>query len=305
MELLIHADDFGITLEQSKIILGLTSAGGGPLNSLSVMANSPQFESCMALLDDAPADLHIGVHLNFVEGACCADPRDVSLLVDEKGVFCLGYGGLLKSSFGAAGKELRRQVEIEARAQIVRVVERLPQVGTHLRLDGHQHTQLIPGVFDGICNLIEHDRLHVEYLRIPAEPTLPFLSPAVFGQVSPVNWIKHALLNILWMRDRRRWKDLYAQWGSDPRALFCGVAFSGAMTAERVGRVLPQLAHTACKQGRSLEVLFHPGRVARPQDCLNPNLPGFVAFSCGEGRDLEAAALRDPSLVQAFKEIRR
>ena len=78
------------------------------------------------------------MHLNFVEGPCCADPVDVPLLVDEKGMFKLGYGGLLAGSWGARSAELRRQLTVEAAAQIARVVGRFPELAGHLRVDGHQ-----------------------------------------------------------------------------------------------------------------------------------------------------------------------
>ena len=106
MDFIFHADDFGITPEQSRRILECCDdypGGAGLLNSLSILAGSPRFEECADLLDGRPDGLRVGVHLNFVEGPCCADPVDVPLLVDEKGMFKLGYGGLLAGSWGAGG----------------------------------------------------------------------------------------------------------------------------------------------------------------------------------------------------------
>lgn len=85
MDVIIHADDFGIEPAQSARILeccaGVAGAScgekgdaekgaagqGGLLNSLSIFANSPRFEDCAALLDARPEGLRLGVHLNFVE----------------------------------------------------------------------------------------------------------------------------------------------------------------------------------------------------------------------------------------------
>ena len=80
MDFIFHADDFGITPEQSRRILECCDGcpgGRGLLNSLSVLAGSPRFEECASLLDGRPEGLRVGVHLNFVEGPCCADPAAV------------------------------------------------------------------------------------------------------------------------------------------------------------------------------------------------------------------------------------
>lgn len=307
MDFIFHADDFGITLGQSKRILeccGDYPGGRGVLNSLSVLAGSPCFEECCALLDERPKTLRVGVHLNFVEGPCCADPADIPLLVDEKGLFKLGYGGLLAGSYGRGAAELRRQLTTEALAQISRVVGRFPELAGHLRVDGHQHTQLIPVVFDAMLDAIRQSGCTLEYLRVPAEPTGAFVRSDVAGTIKPVNWVKHALLNTLWRRDRRVLAGSGLARYEEASAVFCGVLFSGHMDEERVCRVLPALAEEAGHRDMALELLFHPGRVGSAAECLNPALPGFVEFSCGEGRDVEHDALRSPKLAHALEAVR-
>lgn len=315
MDVIIHADDFGIEPAQSARILeccagasgGEKDGGaekdaagqGGLLNSLSIFANSPRFEDCAALLDARPEGLRLGVHLNFVEGKSCAAPDEVPLLVDEQGFFKLGYGGLLAGSFGGGAAELSRQLEVEAAAQIARVVGRFPHMADHLRLDGHQHTQLIPAVFKAVLAAAKNPDYHLDYLRIPAEPTAAFLQSGTARTIEPINWVKHELLNRLWQIDRR----LLAESGlgayEQISAVFCGVLFSGHMDEDRVSAVLPGLAQVAEKRGMKLELLFHPGRENDPMQCLNPNLPGFVEFSCSEGRDTEHNALLSKKLQEA------
>lgn len=307
MDFIFHADDFGITLEQSKRILECCDdypGGHGLLNSLSVLAGSPRFEECARLLDERPDSLHVGVHLNFVEGPCCADPASVPLLVDEKGMFKLGYGGLLVGSWGKNAPELRRELAIEAGAQIARVVWRFPELREHLRVDGHQHTQLIPAVFDATLEAIRNSGCALEYLRIPVEPTAAFLCSGVAGTVKPVNWVKHVLLNTLWRRDRCVLAESGLASYEKVSAVFCGVLFSGCMDQGRVSKVLPALVDEATRREMSLELLFHPGRVASAEECLNPRLPGFVEFSCGEGRDIEHDALRSEELRASFEAVR-
>jgi chitin disaccharide deacetylase len=301
MVVIFHADDFGITLDQSKRILECCSGvpgGHGLLNSLSILANSPHFEECAELLDARPKSLRVGVHLNFVEGPCVADPTQIPMLVDERGMFKLGYGGLLAAS-ALHGAELARQVEIEAAAQVERVVGRFPELAGALRLDGHQHTHLIPAVFRGVLAVASRPEYTLEYLRIPAEPAAPFKAAGVAGSIEPINRVKRGLLNYLWGRDRRAFESAGLGSFEEKSAVFCGLSFSGHMDAERVSAVYPHLRDVAEKRGCALELLFHPGRVAAPELCLNPELPGFVEFSCGEGRDVEHDALQSAELAAA------
>ncbi len=309
MAVIIHADDFGIEPAQSARILECCAGMGegeaaekGLLNSLSIFANSPRFDECAALLDARPEGLRLGVHLNFVEGPCCADAAEIPLLVDEKGFFKLGYGGLLSGSFGGGAAELSRQLEVEAAAQIERVVARFPHMADHLRLDGHQHTQLIPAVFKAVLGAAAGCGYHLDYLRIPAEPTAAFLRSGCAGTIAPINWVKHELLNRLWQMDRRLLEESGLGSYQDISAVFCGVLFSGHMDENRVAAVLPGLTSVAEKRDMQLELLFHPGRVNDARQCLNPDLPGFVEFSCGEGRDVEHDALLSAKLAQAVGE---
>ena len=307
MSVIFTADDFGITPEQSRRILECSSmapGGKGLLSSVSVLATSPRFEECAPLLDACSDELRISVHLNFVEGPCAANPEDLPLLVDEKGFFKLGYGGLLAASVGPRSAELERELTLEAKAQAARIVARFPRAARHLCLDGHQHTQLIPAVFRAMLATAADPAYSLEYLRIPVETAGPARAAGVAASVKPVNWVKHALLGTLWSRDRRMLEASGLGPYEDRSAVFSGVLFSGQMDKARVSAVLPGLAEEAQRRGMGLELLFHPGRVDAPEHCLNPSLPGFVEFSCGEGRDIEHEALRSAELAAAFGALR-
>ena len=100
--LIIHADDFGITVEQSKAILELSDAcgGHGALSSMSMFANSPAFNECAELVRpfvDA-GKIKLGLHLNIVEGHPVSNPDDVPLLVNERGTFSHSFMGYLMAS---------------------------------------------------------------------------------------------------------------------------------------------------------------------------------------------------------------
>lgn len=289
MDVIIHADDFGITPEQSRTILAC--AREGVLNSTSVIVASPAFEECARLLAEAPEGFRVALHLNLVEGKASADPSQIPLLVGEDGMFNRSFVDLFRMSMSGRADELARQVAIETSAQIDRLASAVPGFREHLRVDGHQHFQLIPAVFRGMMDAIERSGGTLEYLRVPAEPLGPFLPPRVFFGISPVNWVKHMILNWCWRRDRRRLPN-YTQ----VSALFCGVLFSGQMSAERVLATFPSYVERARRAGMDVEFLFHPGGVADPSECLNPQLEGFVAFYQSEGRAIEKSALMQLSL---------
>lgn len=296
---IVHADDYGVSVAQSELILGCSSmlGGNGALNSLSIMANSPVFTQCADLLEatlteHAPASsaFHIGVHINVVEGRCCANAADIPLLVDASGMFCLSFIQMLRLSYSARHDELQRQLETEVAAQLGTVARRFPQMRGHMRIDGHQHFQLIPALFNAVLAVVAREGYHLDYLRIPAEPILPFLqTPSVLFSIKPINWPKHWILNWLWRRDRKSLEQAGYTYPCTC-ATFLGILLSGNMDAMRVGRLLPHLRDYAERRDLRTELLFHPGSIA-PEDCLNPELTGFVAFYNSEGREHEREAL--------------
>ncbi len=288
MDILFHADDFGIDEEQSRRILACGDAtdGSGALNSLSILANSPRFDVCATLLDPYIERIHVGVHLNVVEGKCCSDPALIPLLVDDSGFFKWSFIAMLRKSVGPDRVMLREQLQREIRAQIDRVVQRFPSLADSLRIDSHQHFHLIPLMFDAVVAAVNESEYTLHYLRIPAEPLVPFLDRHIFFTLRPVNWIKHSILNFLWRFDRHQYplKD-------ETPAVFCGILLSGHMDAARLAVLKPMFEKYAQRRGAALEFLFHPGAVNSPAECLDPRLSGFVDFYLSEGRDVEAAAL--------------
>ena len=99
----IHADDFGITPGQAKDILSLSSScgGDGALNSVSIFANSPAFHEAASLAQPHAnrGVLRVCLHLNLVEGPSIADPKRISLLVNERGMFDNDFVGLLQAGY--------------------------------------------------------------------------------------------------------------------------------------------------------------------------------------------------------------
>lgn len=292
MEIIVHADDFGITLEQSKLILARSSqcGGEGALNSTSALVTSPHFGECAAFAKpfvDAGL-IKMGLHVNLVEGPALCSPEEAPLLVGANGMFRQSFAKMLLYSSGSKRAVLTQQVRQEVRAQIRALLQAFPQLRGALRVDSHQHFHLIPAVFDGLMAAIQDEGCTLEYLRIPAEPLAPFLSAnAVRKQVSAVNIVKNQLLNGLWKRCASAYPDQLPK-----PAAFYGLALSGCMQHIADEGFLRGIISKAEQEGRDIELLFHPGGVASVDECLAPHLRGFCEFYLSENREAEAAVLR-------------
>lgn len=291
--ILFHADDFGMNKIQSQRILDCSSAcgGHGALNSLSIMANSHAFDECADMLEPFMDRLHVTLHVNVVEGPCCANPSDIPLLVDDDGIFCLSFAQMLSMSWfsNTAKKEaLHRQLVCEVGAQLDKFLARWPQMKDHLRIDSHQHFHLIPTLFHAVLEVIQSRGCTLEFMRIPAEPLTPFVqTPSIWFKIPAINWIKHWLLNYLWRLDKKYFPDYQTK-----SAVFCGINFSGHMTPDRVFALYPRLLDYAQTHHMELEMLFHPGGFDDPALAMNPRLSGFVAFYTSPLRHEEARSLQ-------------
>lgn len=286
MGVAFHADDYGITEQQARDILALSSAcgGDGALSSVSIFVNSPAFEIAADLARPyvESGALRMALHLNLVEGRPCANTAEVPLLVNARGTFCNDFVGLLKLSHGPQCWEFRRQLQRECEAQITRYLQAFPQMKDVLRLDSHQHTHAVPAVFDAAMAAVREQGCTLVHLRCPVEPLRPHR--AVGNHMPPINLAKDALITWLWRSNRGKVPAGCAS------SLFCGVVLSGAM--DKVSWPLVEAFDSIARdRAQNVEVLFHPVSVPIEQ-CLDPQNEPFAQACASEARDREAACLR-------------
>ena len=265
------ADDYGLNESSSARIRQCVACGG--LNKVSVFPNfgSPDLSALQNTL--------ISLHLNLVEGTCMAPADEVNLLAGEAGTFRHTFGGLFLHSI-LRKKRFEAQVYTEIRSQVRHFQSLLP-LGTPFGIDSHQHTHMIPGVFRALVRVLREEAINVSYLRIPAEPILPFLqTPSLWFTYRPVNLIKQWLLNFLWLINKPMLKHIPV-----PTANFFGILFSGQMDEPRVRKLLPKFIRRAAKSGRDIEVLFHPG-YPEPDEA-NLNTLAFERFYRSKNRTVE------------------
>ncbi len=291
MALIIHADDYGITVEQARAILDLSDAcgGHGALSSVSIFTNSPAFEESAALIRPyvESGAITAGVHLNVVEGRPLSQTRDVPLLVNERGTFSHSFTGyLLASSLRTFDRDgMREQLAREFHAQIERFLEAFPSERGHLRIDTHQHTHMVPLVHDALTAACRRADCQVSTARIPVEALGPhFSSFKRIAAIRPINLVKNALLGFLAPHCR---EDL-EEGCTIPE--FSGIVLSGCMQ-KTTPDLLADLEAHASAHGRDLEVLFHPVSVPLEQ-CLDPENVPFASACASPGRDAEAALIR-------------
>lgn len=275
------ADDFGMTEATCRRILDCHAHG--ILNKISVLPNT-KLENISEMLEECDG-LDISVHINLVEGQCVSDKSELPLLVDSDGHFKNSFTGLLFLSLTHT-KEFRSQVKREIKAQLARAKSIFPS-GTPLSIDSHQHTNMIPVIFRVLAEVIEEEKLDVKYIRIPAEPVLPYLAlPSFYTQYLTINFVKQIVLNTCNLLNGRVRRRLNIR-----SAVFCGVMFSGNMSAPRVDKLLPKYKKYAAGKRSDVEFLFHPGYTEAGEEFFDDRKTGFHDFYLSKGRKAEYDAL--------------
>jgi len=282
-----HADDYGISINNSKRIIQLTEAKR--LDSFSIIANMGCFEECMELLRNAWPKLEnkplISIHINLIDGYKLSS--SVSNDIQDN-----SWGRLFIKSLlpGSKRKALRAELSKEIAAQIKAVYTELSSLKNDdsspiaLRLDSHVHTHMIPVVFDAMTDALEDLNLlsEVTYIRNSAEPLCMFFTTkGVKGTFSYINVIKNIILNMLSKRVSKKCLKYNISTG-----ILWGLILSGRMDTQRIDALLPQMESYASSKDKYLEVLCHPGIVLPSENRPEYGKDDLVAFF-SPNRDIE------------------
>ncbi len=287
-----HADDYGVTLEQSARILECYTQGA--LNSISVIPNAPQLAECLQLLQTAEHSSQKGkirrvLHLNFVEGKPAAPIEKVVMLVDETGYFNCSFIKLLAWSYTKRGndrKQLKKQLKTEIAAQMEQVFCKVDYQIT--AIDSHQHYHMIPIVQEALLEVLVEKEYTIEEIRIPVDPLLPLLkTPELWFKVPLINWMKWGILWIHAGKSRRQFRDRKI---SSP--IFFGIFFTCEMRQDVVACLLPKYQAYAQKKGENLELMFHPGNLTSSKELLDERSEELKEFYLSENRKEEAVCLK-------------
>lgn len=285
--IIYHADDYGISVNASKDILSLVEKGA--LNSFSIMPNMSCFKECMELLtpvlDAHRNSLTIALHINLFEGHCCADPKDIPLLVNPDGMFQPEWTWFFWHSYLWGRNKLRKQLAIEIAAQIKQFLIAMP-MDYVLCLDSHQHSHMIPVVWDALKDVVTQNKYHVQYVRISREPLVPYLRcPYLYRTYSNINIIKNLVIQFCSIHTRLhpiiKQQGKYRMWG---------LIMGGTMDFMRIQKLMP-LFKKYGKDPDTLELLFHPGLLLQTEVTEEYNKREFVNAETSPCRETEHRSL--------------
>lgn len=282
--LIFHADDYGLSKNVSIDILKL--AQKGLLDSISILPNMNCFDFCIEMLFNNPnshvRNLLISIHLNLMEGHCCAPPSQVPLLVDSNGYFKLSWSFLFMISYHPLlRKQYKEQLSIELNAQIKLFLKKMPS-NYQLRIDSHQHTHLIPVVWDALFEVIKNNHYTCEFIRIPIEPILPyFMVPSLYLSYGLLAFPKNIALHFCAIHARGRTiipsKNRFSLWG---------IAMGGHMDTQRILKLFPYFKKY-CKPPNMLCMLFHPGTLLPNEFSPEYSNPAFRIVESAPQREME------------------
>lgn len=299
----IHADDYALTLNTSKDMLECMRAGR--LDSISIVSNMSCFEACMALLAEAIPQLPflplMSVHLDFVEGRSLAGRKAAPDLTKENSdLMGLGWGGLFAASYVPGRRNrIKAQLKREIKAQIEKAqpaIEKCMEIAAAsgvrcgqkgLRIDSHQHAHMIPVVWEAVLEVVREEGYKLEYIRNSKEVLGIFLTDvSLYKTYRPVNFVKNRLLYLYSHKADRHARAC----GLEPMYLW-GLVMSGRMDKERIEKLYSKMKKKADRDGRKLEILFHPG-VTLPGE-VTPEIAQEAAkdFYLREDRHVEKEAV--------------
>jgi predicted glycoside hydrolase/deacetylase ChbG (UPF0249 family) len=277
-----NADDYGITLAQAAHIRQCRT--DGCLTGVSAMPNAPLLPQAMEAIDSDPS-LTVAVHLNMTEGCCLSPAADIPLLAQADGRFYPSFFRLFALSLGPKRKALKAQLMEEITAQIETVRPLLH--GRCLRLDGHQHIQMIPLVMETIRDVVAQQGYPIEAIRYSQEPLTPYLRHlSLWRDYRPVNLIKNLVLNLFAWQDRSYMQDMGLE-----RGIIMGLVISGNLEYRLVSALLPDFQRIAHRRGVDLELVMHPGWGIEPGQGLDEPGGIFEAFYADPGRKREYQCL--------------
>ncbi len=275
-QLIITADDFGAALEVNEAVeLGHRD---GVLTAASLMVAAPGCADAVTRARRTPS-LKVGLHLVLVEGRPFLPADQLLDLVTSEGLFRTDMARMGADIFFTP--RVRRQLAREIEAQFAAFA------ATGLQLDHvntHKHYHLHPTIAGLI--LKTGQRYGLKASRAPVEPR------AVLKAVDPAAAPKPAWVTEPWARMVRA---RYRAAGVRVADNVFGLAWSGAMTPERVAGIIRHLP-----EGLN-ELYLHPATGDYPGSAPGYDYPG--EFAALTARETRAAIAESGATLGAFSDF--
>jgi predicted glycoside hydrolase/deacetylase ChbG (UPF0249 family) len=253
--LIINADDLGICESTNRAIE--KAFREGVVTSASVMANMPSLEHALEHVVRPHPPLGIGFHFCLTSGRPVSPPADVPLLVDARGRFRHGFGGLLRMILSRRSEALP-QIEAEFKAQL----GRLDSLGVVLdHVDSHQHIHMIPPIFRMVEATASARQLAIRL----SDERLPRKLGRWLGALHPI--IQGGLAKKIILSHYSHVAIARGIDASYPRYYY-GILETGHMDLAAIARIVRELPDGVA------ELNIHPG--------LGPELLDEVSLECSE-----------------------
>ena len=270
---LLHADDLGLAEGVDAAIIDL--AQSGRLQGASLLVNGPSATATVKAwrgLADPPM---LTLHFCLTEGHRLPNCPDLPT----------GFGSLLLASLLPWQ---RRRIAPQLRTFLLQQISRYRELTglRQIRLDGHQHIQLVPLVLDAVLDLASDES--ITWVRTTREPLPEGLPLRLWWRSVQtgglLKWLVLQLLSRLAITRLRRA-------GLQTNRRFAGVLFSGSMFGTAFRRCW-ETAYCSITAERAAQtvVLIHP---ARPDAASGMDETAFqqsVAFFSSTNRQKEWAS---------------
>ena len=271
--LIITSDDFGLSSGVNRAVE--QAWRHGILTSASVMPGGGAFDEAVAIAKRNPG-LQVGLHLTLVQGRAVLPPDEIPGLVDSAGNFPDNpVSAGMRYYFD---KKLRRQLEREIEAQIVRAKD----TGIPLsHIDGHLNIHLHPTVFSILADLMP--RHGITSMRLSRERLMHNLR---FNRERPMGKaLERFIFGSLANHARPKLDRMGIRYATEVK----GVLNSGRMTERYILAILDGL-----NEGLT-EIYFHPGFL--PDREITRRMPDYR-------HQEELAAITSQAIRQRLKELR-
>jgi chitin disaccharide deacetylase len=269
--LIVNADDFGLTAGVNRAIVELHAAGA--LTSTTLMARAGASNEAFELLRNYPT-LAVGCHIVLADGEPVLPASEIPTLVERKtGQFPAAIATFVSKLLARGTRP--EEIEAEARAQIEFLQGKDVRL-THI--DTHKHTHMFPTVLRAVLRAARD--CGIRAVRNPFEP----------------KWAIHAAQGAPWLRlaevSALRWlepvcRKIIAEEGFVTTDGTVAVAGTGALDTAMVRTLL-----TAMPEG-TWELVTHPG--------YNDADLAQVRTRLRESRDIERMAL---AVIKEFPAVK-
>jgi len=269
--LIVNADDFGLTAGVNRAILELHQAG--VLTSTTLMARAEASNEAIAMARANPT-LGVGCHIVLIDGEPTLPASQIPTLVESRtGHFPVSIGRFVKRLLARRIKPA--EIEAETRAQI----EFLQSKGLRLtHIDTHKHAHVFPTVLRSVLRAA--CACGIRAVRNPFEPRWAIRSTNEahwlrLAQVSGLRWLEPVCRRII------------AEEGFVTTDGTVAVAGTGTLDPAMVRSLLQQMP------GGTWELVTHPG--------YNDADLGRIRTRLRASRDVERMAL---AMIKEFPAVK-